>query len=398
MSTAPSTRRNAFVLALSQAVVGSATPISISLGALSGHYLLGADKSLATAPVTAQNLGLALGALPAAWIMRQIGRKAGFHLGTVVTGLGGAAATFALFSGTFWGFAAALALIGAGASFVQQYRFAAADAAPAADKARAISMVLAGGVFAAIIGPQTVIWTREMFAPVMFAGAFAAIVVLALAGSFILSFLNLPKDEAAHFHAASTGRPLAAIVSQPRFIVAMVSGVSSYALMSFVMTGAPLAMVGCGFTPDEATLGISWHVMAMFAPSFFTGHLIDRAGKEVIVALGLIILAASGLIAISGIALWQFWGSLILLGVGWNFAFIGSTAMIADTYVPAEKNKVQGLHDFVLFSLVAFSSLMSGWVYNGWGWAMLNWVIFPVVMVALIAVAMLFAERSRAAR
>ncbi len=259
-------------------------------------------------------------------------------------------------------------------------------------------MVLAGGVFAAIIGPQTVIWTREMFAPVMFAGAFAAIVVLALAGSFILSFLNLPKDEAAHFHAASTGRPLAAIVSQPRFIVAMVSGVSSYALMSFVMTGAPLAMVGCGFTPDEATLGISWHVMAMFAPSFFTGHLIDRAGKEVIVALGLIILAASGLIAISGIALWQFWGSLILLGVGWNFAFIGSTAMIADTYVPAEKNKVQGLHDFVLFSLVAFSSLMSGWVYNGWGWAMLNWVIFPVVMVALIAVAMLFAERSRAAR
>lgn len=388
-------RRNALVLAVSQAVVGSATPISISLGALAGHYLLGADKSLATAPVTAQNIGLALGALPAAWLMRRLGRKLGFHAGTIITGLGGMVSTLALFQGSFWLFAFALGLIGFGASFVQQYRFAAADAAPAAEKAKAISMVLAGGVFAAIVGPQTVIWTREMFAPVMFAGAFAAIVALALIGAFVLSFLDLPREEAAHAASEATGRPLSVIVRQPRFAVAMIAGVSSYALMSLVMTGAPLAMVGCGFTPDDATLGISWHVMAMFAPSFFTGHLIARFGKEAIVTIGLVILAGSGLVALSGLQLWQFWGSLILLGLGWNFAFIGATAMIAESYYPEEKNKVQGFHDFVLFTVVALSSLASGWIYNAWGWAMLNWVVFPVTMMSLIAVAMLWSMRTR---
>lgn len=390
-------RRNALVLALSQAVVGSATPISISLGALAGHYLLDADKSLATAPVTAQNIGLALGALPAAFIMRRFGRRAGFHAGTAMTGVAGMITTLALFRDSFWLFAFGMALIGLGAAYVQQYRFAAADAAPQEDKAKAISMVLAGGVFAAIIGPQTVIWTRELFAPVMFAGAFAAIVALALIGAFVLSFLDLPKEEQAHAASESTGRPLLQIASEPRFIVAMVAGVSSYALMSLVMTGAPLAMVGCGFTPDEATLGISWHVMAMFLPSFFTGHLIARFGKETIIAIGLVLLAGSGLVALSGLQLWQFWGSLILLGVGWNFAFIGATAMVADCYAPAEKNKVQGLHDFILFTTVAFSSLMSGWVFNAWGWDMLNWIIFPVVMLSLIAVAMLISMRPRRA-
>lgn len=398
MSTDPRARRNALVLAISQAVVGSATPVSISLGALAGHFLLGPDKSLATAPVTAQNLGLALGTLPAAWLMRSFGRKVGFHGGTFVTGLAGLIATLALFRGSFWLFAAGMALVGIGAAFVQQYRFAAADSAPIEDKPKAISMVLAGGVFSAIVGPQTVIWTRDLFAPVMFAGAFAAIIVLAMFGAFVLTFLDLPKEEAAHAASESTGRPLSVIVSQPRFIVAMVSGVSSYALMSFVMTGAPLAMVGCGFTPDEATLGISWHVLAMFAPSFFTGHLIARFGKEAIVAVGLVLLAGSGLVALSGLQLWQFWGSLILLGVGWNFAFIGATSMVADCYAPAEKNKVQGIHDFILFSIVAFSSLMSGWIYNTHGWAMLNWVIFPFVMISLIAVGYLVSMRPPAVR
>jgi len=386
-------RRNAFVLALSQAVVGSATPIAISLGALSGHYLLGPDKSLATAPVTGLNIGLALGALPAAWIMRRIGRKGGFHAGTIVTGLAGIVATLALFRGSFLLFSLGMAFIGMGSAFVQQYRFAAADAAPAADKARAISLVLAGGVFAAIIGPQTVIWTRDLFAPVMFAGAFAAIGGLALLGAFVLTFLDLPRDQPAEGEVADTGRPLMAIVAEPRFAVAMIAGVASYALMSFVMTGAPLAMVGCGFTPDEATLGISWHVMAMFAPSFFTGGLIARFGKEAIIAVGLALLAGSGIVALSGIALWQFWGSLILLGVGWNFAFIGATAMVAESYYPEEKNKVQGFHDFVLFTTVALGSLLSGHVYNVGGWSALNWVVFPVVMVCVLALGALLSMR-----
>ncbi len=178
---------------------------------------------------------------------------------------------------------------------------------------------------------------------------------------------------------------LSEIVAQPRFIVALLCAVGSYCLMSFVMTGAPLAMVGCGFSPDEATLGISWHVMAMFGPSFFTGRLIARFGKERIVTFGLLLLIGCALVALSGIALWQFWTSLILLGLGWNFGFIGATAMVAETYADSEKGKVQGFHDFVLFGSVAFASLMSGKVYNAWGWDMLNWVIFPVVLACLAA-------------
>lgn len=392
-------KRTALILAASQAVVGAAAPVAISMGALTGSYLLGADKSLATAPVTGYNLGVALGAVPAAMLMRAVGRRFGFMSGSAVTGVGGAIAAVAIFEGSFWLFAAAMAFIGIGGSFVQQYRFAAADNAPSSFKPRAISWVLGGGVFAAILGPQAVIFTRDLFRPVEFAGAFAAIIGLALAGLVILSFLRLPKDQIVEREADhGPARPLGEIVRQPKFIIALICAIGSYALMSFVMTGAPLAMVGCGFTPDEATLGISWHVMAMFAPSFFTGRLIARFGKERIVAAGLILLIGCGIVALSGIALWQFWLALILLGVGWNFGFIGSTAMVSETYTPAEKNGVQGLHDLLLFGSVAFASLMSGQVYNSWGWDMLNWVIFPVVALCLAALALLLVLRQRETR
>jgi MFS family permease len=182
---------------------------------------------------------------------------------------------------------------------------------------------------------------------------------------------------------------LGEIVTQPRFAVSLLCAVGSYALMTFVMTGAPLAMVGCGFTSDEATLGISWHVMAMFAPSFFTGRLIHRFGASTIVAAGFALLIGCGLVALSGIQLWQFWVALILLGLGWNFGFIGSTAMVADCYRPEEKGKAQGFHDFVLFSSVAFASLMSGAVYNAWGWNMLAWIVLPIAVLCLVLLGML---------
>ncbi len=387
-------RRIALILAMLQAVVGACAPISISLGALAGVYLLGPDKSLATAPVTGFNVGVALGALPAAMIARAIGRRNGFMVGTLFSALGGGVAALALFHSSFWLFALGLLVIGSGNSFVQQYRFAAADNAPAEFKPRAISWVLGGGVFAAIIGPQTVIFTRELLAPVMFAGSFVAIIGLAAIGLIALSFLRLPKDEPIdttdHRQAE---RPLGEILAQPRLLVAFLCAVGSYALMSFVMTGAPLAMVGCGFTPDEATLGISWHVMAMFAPSFVTGRLIARFGKETIVATGLALLVACAVVALSGIHLWQFWSALILLGVGWNFGFIGATAILAETYRPSEKNKVQGIHDFVLFSCVALASLASGQVYNAWGWDMLAWVVFPVTAICLGALGVLLVLR-----
>lgn len=388
-------KRIALTLAAAQAIVGSAGPIAFSMGALSGSYLLGADKSLATAPVTGFNLGVALAAIPAAMLMRAVGRRNGLVSGTGVTALGGAVATLALFQADFWMFAAGMLIIGAGNAFLQQYRFTAADNAPADFKPRAISWVMGGGVFAAVIGPQVAIHTRELFAPVMFAGAFASIIGLAAIGAVILSFLHLSRDNApsTRHEQGEPARPLMQIISRPRFLAALFCGVGTFALMSFVMTGAPLAMVGCGFSPDEATLGISWHVVAMFGPSFFTGHLIARFGKERIVATGLVFLVGCGIVALSGIALWQFWLALVLLGVGWNFGFIGATAMVADCYRHSEKNKVQGVHDFILFSTVAFSSLMSGRVYNALGWEALNWVIFPVVGLGLLTLGLVALRR-----
>ncbi len=390
MSTdqAKQAKRTAIILAAAQAIVGSAAPISFSMGGLAGFYLLGDDKSLATLPVTAFTVGVAVGAIPAAMALRALGLRAGFMTGTGATALGGAVATAGLFAASFWIFALGLAIAGVGNAFVQQFRFAAADTAPPAFKARAISFVLAGGVLTAIIGPQVVIFTRELLAPVMFAGSFAAIIVIAAVGALILSFLRASRvDPGAVAEPDEPARPLREIVAQPLFIVGLTCAVCTYALMSFVMTGAPLAMVGCGFSPDEATLGISWHVMAMYAPSFFTGRLIQRFGRERIVATGLLLLIGCAIVALSGIALWQFWTALILLGIGWNFGFIGATAMVADTYRPSEKGRAQGFHDFVLFGSVALASLSSGIVYNAFGWDMLNWVVFPVAIACLLALA-----------
>ncbi len=378
-------RRTALILAASQAIIGSAAPIAISLGGLAGFYLLGDDKSLATAPVTGFNVGVALGAIPAATIIRTLGQRKGFMTGTLVTALGGLVATLALFQSSFWLFVAALLVIGVGGAFVQQFRFAAADNAPPAFKARAISFVLAGGVVTAVLGPQIVIFTRELLAPVRFAGAFASILALSAAGAALLSFLPAKRRaDGPHGRADAPARPLRDIVAQPRFAVGLLCAAGSYALMSFVMTGAPLAMVGCGISPVEATLGISWHVMAMFAPSFFTGALITRFGTGAVVAAGLALLTGCAVVALAGLQLWHFWTALILLGLGWNFAFIGATTMVAGAYRSSEKGKVQGMHDFILFTSVALGSLLSGIVYNGWGWEMLNWVVFPVTGLCLL--------------
>ncbi len=391
-------RRTAIILACASAIVGSAAPISISTGGLAGHYLLDADKSLATAPVTAYNIGVALGALPLAFVVRRFGQRNGFIGGTIATAAGAAVAALALFRSDFWLFGLGLLIVGFGGASVQQYRFAAADNAPSTYKGKAISTVLTGGVVMAIIGPQVVIFSRELFAPIMFAGSYVAIIGLAAIGAVILSFLRLHDKQARP--AVESGLPARStfeIFTQPRFMVSLLCAVGSYALMSFMMTGAPIAMVGCGFTADEAALGISWHVMAMFAPSFITGRLIVRFGKETIVAGGLLLLVACAMVALSGIELWQFWTALILLGVGWNFGFIGATAMVSETYTDAEKGKVSGLHDFILFGSVAFGSLMSGTVYNAWGWEMLAWIMFPVIAICLSALALLWAlSRGRA--
>lgn len=379
-------KRNVLLLSAAQSVAGAAAPLSISIGGLAGFYLLGTDKSLATVPITAFNVGTALVALPAAMLMRRIGRRLGFISGASIAICGMLIAGFALMIANFWLFALGLMAIGGGNSFTQQYRFAAADQGGEKFKVKAISWVLAGGVGAAIIGPQVVIFARDLMAPVEFAGAYFAGVGLLLCGILILSFLKFEKPLSKQARASEdTGRPLFEIITQPRFMVSLICAIGSYTLMAFVMTGAPLAMIGCGISITDSTLGIQWHVMAMFGPSFFTGHLIARFGKEKIVATGLIILIACALVALSGLELWQFWLALILLGIGWNFGFIGATAMLTDCYRPEEKSKAQGANDFILFSSVAFASFMSGQTLNAYGWTGLNLVVFPVVILCLAA-------------
>lgn len=261
-------KRNVFLLTMAQAIMGSAAPLSFSVGALAGYQLLGADKSLATAPLTGFNIGVALGAICVAAASRFLGRKAGFMVGALMCSIGGGIAAVALFRSDFWLFAVGLLLIGISGGFTQKIRFAAADASPSFYKAKAISWILAGGIISAIVGPQLAIFGKDLLAPVTFAGAFIALVPLGLVSIAILSFLKLPDPKTASTHAEEV-RPLSEIVRTQRFVTGMICGIGSYALMTFMMTGAPLAMVvGCGFPTELATLGIQWHVLAMFAPSF----------------------------------------------------------------------------------------------------------------------------------
>ncbi len=392
-------RRNALILATAQAFNGSAAPISIALGGLAGVYLLGADKSWATAPITGYNLGVALGALPAAMLMRRIGRRLGFMGGSVIGMIGSLISTYALFVGSFTIFCVGMMITGTCGAFTQQFRFAAADQGEESFKPKAISWVLTGGILAAIVGPQTATNFKDIFSPVQFAGAYFAATFLLFAGMLVLSQLKFAKPMAvADQSAKDAGRPIAEIMLQPRFIVALTCAIGAYALMSFVMTAAPLAMVGCGISLDDAILGIQWHVLAMFAPSFITGHLIARFGKEPVIAAGFVLLIACAIVALSGLELWQFWVSLVLLGVGWNFGFIGATAMLTETYTLAERNKTQGINDFLLFGSVAFASLMSGQTLNTFGWSMLNWIVFPVVAICLISLVWLQLKSKESAR
>jgi predicted MFS family arabinose efflux permease len=391
-----SARRNVTLLAATQAIMGAASPLTISIGSLAGYQLLGEDKSLATAPITAFNVGTACGAIVIAILSRLLGRREAFIFGALIGASGGALAAIALFRSDFWLFASALVLIGTSAGFTQKIRFAAADASPSSYKPKAISWILGAGIVSAVLGPQISIWAKDVLAPVTFAGAFVGIIPLAAIAICILFFLRLPPARSPA-HSAQPARPLKEIVLTQRFLTGMACGICIYALMTFVMTGAPLAMViGCGFPTEMATLGIQWHVLAMFGPSFVTGALIARLGAEKVVAIGLFTMMACAIVAHLGIELWNFWGALVLLGIGWNFGFIGSTAIVASSYRPHEADKVQGFHDIVLFGTVALSSFSSGKVFVTWGWSFINLVIWPVTLICLTLIAVLLFRRPSA--
>jgi predicted MFS family arabinose efflux permease len=380
-----SAKRNVVLLTAAQAILGSAPPITFAIGGLAAYQMLGADKSLATAPLTGFNIGAAVGTVVVAVLSRYLSRRPTFILGALLEGVGGLIAAIAIYQNDFWLLVAGLLLTGVAAGFTQKFRFAAADASPSFYKSTAISWILAGGVISAVLGPQIAIFTQDLFAPIMFVGAFIAFAPMGVAAAIILSFLKLPELHAVSSSATEPPRPLADIVTRQRFLTGMYCGIVSYALMTFMMTGAPLAMViGCGFSKDQSTLGIQFHVLAMFGPSFFTGKLIGRYGAEKIVAAGLMILMVCALIAHAGIELWNFWGALVLLGAGWNFGFIGGTAIIASSYRLNEADKVQGFHDIILFSTVALSSFASGLVFSAFGWDAMILPVWPLAIVGLI--------------
>lgn len=374
-------QRNVWLLVAAQSLGGAAPPIIISLGGIVGQ-MLASDPMLATLPVSLYQLGLALSTIPAAMLMRRLGRRAAYVLGALLGSVSGLIATYGVVQGDFATFCVGTAMAGFYGACVQSYRFAATDAVEPSQRAKAISRIMVGGLVAAVIGPQVVIWTRDAWPMAPFAGSFLGQAGLALLALPLLWMLRAPPPQAAV--AEGTARPLGTIARSPAFVVAVTAGVVSYGLMAFIMTAAPMAMVGCGHTVGEAALGIQWHVLAMFAPSFFTGHLIARFGKIAITALGLVLIAASGLLALAGLELLHFWGSLILLGIGWNFGFIGATAMVTDTYTPAERAKVQALNDFLVFGTVAVASFGSGRLLNTSGWETINTLMLPLIAVVLV--------------
>ncbi|QFU16591.1 MFS transporter [Microvirga thermotolerans] len=380
-------RHNALVLACAQALGGANPAIVVSLGGLVGQ-VLAQNKELATLPVSLTNLGLALGTVPAAILMRRVGRRSAYICGAAICVFAGCLAAFGIASASFVLFCLGTFISGLYGSFVQSYRFAATDSASDAFKPRAISWVMTGGLAAGIIGPQTVIWTRDLIPAAPFAGGFLGQAGLALLSLVVVSFLRPPPAPASRASAgAPGGRPLRQIVAQPRFIVAVAAGLVSYGLMSFIMTAAPLAMIGCGHPVGAAALGIQWHILAMFGPSFFTGRLIGRFGKGPVTAAGLLLIALAAAIGLSGLTIAHFWGTLILLGIGWNFGFIGATALVTDCYRPEERTRVQAANDFLVFGAVAVASFSSGKLLNAGGWESVNWLVFPPVIVALILLA-----------
>lgn len=383
------------LLVAAQSLGGASPPIIISLGGLVGQQL-SSNPAASTLPVSIYQLGLALSTLPAAWIMNRMGRRAAYVLGAVLGVISGVVAAQGIAHSDFVTFCIGTALAGFYAACVQSYRFAATDmVSEPAQQAKAISRVMIGGLIAAIIGPQVVIWTRDALPATPFAGSFYSQAALALLALPLLMGLRLPPPQS-KTAVVGDARPLGEIARTPQFVVACAAGVVSYGLMAFLMTAAPMAMVGCGHSVGEAAMGIQWHVLAMFVPSFFTGKLIARYGKQPVTALGLLMIGAAGVLALMGLDIFHFWGSLILLGVGWNFGFIGATALLTECYRPSERAKVQALNDFLVFGTVAVASFGSGQLLHSAGWNGINIGMLPLVAVVLVLLGLHSQRRAKA--
>ena len=378
-------KRNVIVLVLAQAFLGAQMPMIFTIGGLAGQSLA-SNPCWATLPISMIVLGSMLSATPISGIMQTYGRRVGFLIGVTGGMLGAIIGSYALYVASFPLFLLGSLFTGVYMSAQGFYRFAAADTASDAFRPKAISYVMAGGLISAIIGPQIVKATSDAFI-VPFMGTYMAVIALNLFGALIFLGLDIPRPAPADANAPK-GRSRMELLRSPRVAVSMICALVSYALMNLVMTSTPLAVVGCGYETNDAADVVMAHVLAMFIPSFFTGHLIVRFGVEKILGLGLLILTGAGAVALSGVQLEQFFIALILLGVGWNFGFIGATTMLAGAHTVEERGRVQGLNDLIVFGGVTMASLASGGLMNcsggtvQEGWNAVNMAMAPFIMLA----------------
>lgn len=367
----------------------SGTSLMVATTALVG-YALADDKIYASLPFTLQLVATMLTSIPAGILMNKIGRKKTFLFATVLAMLGAAICAYAVVNNSFFLFTIGSILIGIFSGFANFYRFTAADIVDKEDKSRAISFVMAGGVLAAIIGPNLANLTREMITGAAFAGSYASIILLYVLSFVLINFLDLPHKAQQKQNASGESRALSLIIKQPRFIIAVISGMLGYATMTLVMTATPLAMQHHQHVYSDTAFVIQWHVLGMFAPSFFTGHLIKRFGLLTVMFTGTILGFACVFINLLGSSINHFWFALILLGISWNFLFIGATTLLTETYNESEKFKTQALNDFIVFSVVAFASLSAGILHHNLGWQFVNYMAIPSLAIILLSLFWLY--------
>ena len=384
--------RNALRLAFAVALAGANATVIFATGAIVGS-MLAPNPAYATLSISVFVVGMAAGTLPIGWIARRYGRRAAFMTGAGAGVLTGLLACYAVVTGSFALFCLSTFFGGLYQAAAQSYRFAAADSASDTFRPKAIAWVMAGGVFAGVLGPQLVTYTMDLWQPYLFAVSYLAQAAVALLAMVVLWQVEAPPPLPVD---TPDSRPLMEIVKQPRFVAAVICGVISYGLMNFIMTSAPLAMKLCGHSVTDSNLAIEFHVIAMYLPSFITGSLISRFGAGKVILAGMVLIVLAAVAGLAGQTVYHFWADMILVGLGWNFGFIGATALVTETHRPSERTKVQSFNDFLVFGTMVVGSFSSGRILIDFGWDMVNELVFPLVFVGIAA--LLWFRRSQKVR
>jgi MFS family permease len=390
----PKMRRNVTILAAALVLFQSTQSMSIATTPLAAYAMLGADKSWATLPIFLTNLGLMLVTLPAALLMGSVGRRTGFTVGAALGIAGGLFSFLAIWKQLFWLLCLGAFLQGGSGAFAWHYRFAAADSATERFRPKALSLVMAGGVVAGLIGPETAKWAVSLFDPMLFAGVYAVLALFAFGMLLLMQLVDIPFVRTPE--SGRGGRPMAEIARQPMFVTAVLSSMFGFAVMTLVMSATPLSMKACGFNFSDSATVIQWHVVAMFLPSFFTGHLINRFGILPIIATGAVLEIGCALVNFAGVDFGNFVLANILVGLGWNFCYLGGSTLVTRTYRPEEKAKVQGVHDFCVYTMTATAAALSGTLQAQAGWTMVNLSALPMLAIVLAAVSWLALKQRRA--